>query len=82
MLSKEELQNMQAVDPASADIDDLIDLRNVTIDRSLPIRERFLDFVKQVRNPYLFRVGPIIVKVDQGSGRQFSDALASGLLNS
>ncbi len=82
MLSKEELQKMQAVDPASCDIDDLVDLRDVTIDRSLPLRERFLDFVAQVKNPYLYKVGPIIVKLDKGGSRPFSNALASGLLNS
>ena len=28
---------MQEVDPAAYDIDDLVDLRDVTIDRSLPL---------------------------------------------
>lgn len=73
---------MQEVDPAVYDIDDLVDLRDVTIDRSLPLRERFLDFVSQVKNPYLFKVGPIIVKLDKGGDIRFSDALARGLLNS
>ena len=68
--------------PASCDIDDLVDLRDVTIDRSLPLRERFLDYVAQVKNPYLYKVGPIIVKLDKGGNIRFSDALTRGLLNS
>ncbi len=82
MLTKEDLRRMQEVDPAAYDIDDLVDLRDVTIDRSLPLRERFLDFVSQVKNPYLCKVGPIIVKLDKGGDIRFSDALARGLLNS
>ena len=82
MLTKEDLRRMQEVDPAAYDIDDLVDLRDVTIDRSLPLRERFLDFVSQVKNPYLFKVGPIIVKLDKCGDIRFSDALARGLLNS
>ena len=82
MLTKEDLRRMQEVDPAAYDIDDLVDLRDVTIDRSLPLRERFLDFVSQVKNPYLFKVGPIIVKLDKGGDIRFSDALARGLLTS
>lgn len=82
MLTKEDLQRMQEADPASCDIDDLVDLHTVTINRSLPLRERFLDYVAQVKNPYLYKVGPIIVKLDKGGNIRFSDALARGLLNS
>ena len=82
MITMEQLQEMQLADLHSVSIDDLVDLRDVVIDRTLPLPLRFLDYVRQVKNPYLYRVGPIIVKLDKGGNIRFADALARGLLNS
>ncbi|MCC8029991.1 MAG: hypothetical protein LIO75_09420 [Lachnospiraceae bacterium] len=41
----------------------LVDIRDVTIDRSLPGDERLKSFVEQIKNPYLFKVGGTVVKV-------------------
>lgn len=41
----------------------LVDIRDVTIDRSLPNDERVKSFVEQIKNPYLFKVGGTVVKV-------------------
>lgn len=35
-----ELSTMRAVDPAAVDRDTLVDIRDVTVDTSLPARER------------------------------------------
>lgn len=82
MISKQQLQEMQLVDPKSVSKDDLVDLRDVVLDRTLPLQLRFLDFVRQVKNPYLYKVGQIEVKIDKGGSIRFTDALARGLLNS
>ena len=82
MITMEQLQEMQLADLHSVSIDDLVDLRDVVLDRTLPLPLRFLDYVRQVKNPYLYRVGPIIVKLDKGGNIRFADALARGLLNS
>lgn len=82
-ITKDTLREMQKVDPKDVSEDDLVDLRDVVINRNLPIRERFLDFVRQVKNPYLFKVGKIVVKIDEGTiNRSFAEALALGLLRS
>ena len=41
----------------------LVDIRDVQIDRSLPMEERVKSYVAQVKNPYLFRVGDTVVHV-------------------
>ena len=63
-----ELSTMRAVDPAAVDRDTLVDIRDVTVDTSLPARERALDFIRQIGNPYCYKCGKYVVKVG------FSDA--------
>ena len=47
--------DVRAVDPAA-----LVDIRNVT---ALPKRERILDFIRQIGNPYCYRHGKYVVRV-------------------
>lgn len=58
-----ELSTMRAVDPAAVDRDTLVDIRDVTVDTSLPARERALDFIRQIGNPYCYKCGKYVVKV-------------------
>ena len=39
----------------------LVDIRDVSVDPSLPREERIASFVKQIGNPYRFRCGDFIV---------------------
>ncbi|MGN0803257.1 MAG: DUF6870 family protein [Candidatus Faecivicinus sp.] len=41
----------------------LVDIRDVQIDRSLPMEERVKSYVEQVKNPYMFKVGNTVVRV-------------------
>ena len=41
----------------------LLDIRDVKIDRTLPTEERIRSFVEQIRDPYKFKVGDVVVKV-------------------
>ena len=56
----EKLRNIdfRAVDPAT-----LVDINDVKVDRNLPQHERVLDFIKQIRNPYLYKCGDMVVKI-------------------
>lgn len=36
----------------STRFNDLVDIRTVTVDKSLPKEERIADFVRQIKNPY------------------------------
>lgn len=41
----------------------LVDIRDVKIDRTLPTEERIKSFVEQIKDPYRFKVGDVVVKV-------------------
>jgi hypothetical protein len=44
-------------------LDSLVDIRDVKIDRTLPVEERMKSYVEQIKNPYLFKVGNTVVRV-------------------
>lgn len=62
-VGKIDLQQLKQIDVCTVDRDSLVDIRNVQVDRSLPCGERFADFLRQVKNPYCFRCGEVVVKV-------------------
>lgn len=62
-LSKVDFDSLRKVDVREVDPDTLVDIREVKIDRSLPREQRMADFIRQVKNPYCFRVGKVVVGV-------------------
>lgn len=74
MFDKSELAKCKEIDISTCDMDSLVDLRQINIDTTRPITERIESFLKQVRNPYLFKVGDIAMKVDYGNGKEFGEA--------
>ena len=48
---------------ATIDRDELVDIRDVKVNTSLPKRERAIDFIRQIGNPYCYRHGKYVVKV-------------------
>ena len=40
----------------------LVDLRDVSVDQSLPKEERIAEFLRQIKNPYCFRCGKLTVR--------------------
>ena len=41
----------------------LVDISTVQIDQSKPKEVRMKEFLRQIKNPYLFKVGDVIVEV-------------------
>ena len=80
MAHQTELNYMRNMDIEACDTDQLVDLRSVSIDRSLPVPERMSSFVEQVKNPYLFKVDDVAVKVEFSSGKSVEDSLLSFLV--
>ncbi len=62
------LEEMKNVDIRCVNPDDLVDIRDVRISPEINKGERILDFVRQVGNPYCYRVGDIAVKVRYTEG--------------
>ena len=61
--TQEQVEAMQNVDIRSVDPDTLRDIRDVKVNTDLPKRERILDFIRQIGNPYCYRHGKYVVKV-------------------
>jgi len=54
---------LKSVDIRTVDPSTLEDIRNVNIDPDLPFVEKALDYIQQIKNPYCFTCGDMIVKV-------------------
>jgi len=58
-----DLEKMQSADPGTVDRSALKDIRDVHVNTDLPRKERILDFIRQIGNPYCYRYGDYVVKV-------------------
>ena len=54
-------------------LDSLVDIRDVKIDRSLPVEERMRSYVVQIKNPYMFKCGNTVVRVSYADTTQTID---------
>ena len=41
--------------------DELVDIREVSVDKNLPKEERIAAFIRQIKNPYRFRCGDFVI---------------------
>ena len=58
-------------------IEGFADLKVLAIDKTKTIEERLKQFITDVKNPYMVRVGDTLVKIEFSGGRNFSDALTA-----
>ena len=80
LMTREELLAMQEASLESCDPDSLTDISTVSVDRSQPVPRRITELIEAVGNPYLFKVGEVVVKVTFNSGgKRFSDAVSDAL---
>ena len=42
---------------------ELVDIRNVRVDKTLPRQERIKSYIQQIKDPYHFRCGEYIIHV-------------------
>ena len=57
-------------------IDDYRDLKDLTVDVSKPLDKRLKQYIMDVKNPHMVRVGDILVQIEFAGNRSFSDALS------
>lgn len=62
-LTAADIDAMQNVDIRTVDPETLMDIRDVEVNTELPKRERILDFIQQIGNPYCYRHGKYVVKI-------------------
>lgn len=73
---KKVIKNMKKISIKECDKEQLTDLSSIEIDREKSKQERMLDYLRQVKNPYYFRVGDVAVRLvfDEG-GRSFQQCM-------
>jgi len=62
-LTTTDIDTMQTVELGTVNRSTLRDIRDVKIDTTLSKKERLLDYVRQIGNPYCYRHGKYTVKV-------------------
>lgn len=62
-MSIEQLRQLRQVDPQDVGRENLVELKDIRIDKSLPIPERVADFIEKIHNPYCFKVDGVVVKL-------------------
>lgn len=75
-MTGEGLMNCRQADILTCDAEKLVDLKEVSICADLPLPQRAEQYLQQIRNPYLFRVDKLIVKVSFSGNRDLSSSLA------
>ncbi len=77
-----ELDALKDVDVRTVEKEGLVDIREVEIDRSLPLEERKRAYLEAVGNPYAVRVGDMKVRVRfMEGGGSFEEAFENMLRN-
>jgi hypothetical protein len=70
------LEELRQVDVRTVDPATLVDINNLNIDTALPKEERLGEFVRQIGNPYCFKVGKVAVSVGfAGDGPTFEKCM-------
>lgn len=62
-ITPEDLVRMKDMDIREADREALTDILEIEIDRDLSDTEKKREFIRQIRNPYLYRQGEYVVKL-------------------
>lgn len=77
MILPEELKRMSQIDVSSVNPDELVDVRDVQIDKNLNDEERIEDYIEKIKNPYVYKYGDYIVKLefDNESGITLNELL-------
>lgn len=63
MLDIERLEAMADTDIAVVDKSRLVDISTIKVDKELPVKERVKSYIKQIKNPYCFKVNDTVVKI-------------------
>lgn len=60
--------------------DNLVDIREVSVEKDLPKEQRIESFVRQIKNPYRFRCGDFVVNASFSSSGLSLEECLKGIL--
>ena len=62
-MDRKTLQELKRVNIKEVNPDELVDISEIEIDTKQSVQKRVKEYVEQVHNPYLVRVGEYVVKI-------------------
>ena len=70
------------MEQSEKNLSELVDIRDVVIDKKLTLEERVKSYVEQIKYPYCFKVGDVVVRVsyagkDKTLTNSFTSMIAS-----
>ena len=81
-MTADEYRRLLETDFSDVKLEEMKDIRDIRIDRSLPKEKRVAQYIRQVGNPYLVRVGDVKVKVRfANNGVSFEEAFENMLMS-
>lgn len=81
MLTLQELRQMQSLEISACEREQAMDIQAVQVDDSLGKNERILEYLQAVHNPYLFRVGAVVVRVKYKPDAPVLQEIISGFVS-
>lgn len=60
---KLKLEEMKDIDVTKVDVQDLVDIREVKVNKALSQKNQVIDYVRQIKNPYCYKYGNYVVKI-------------------
>ena len=64
------LQELKRVNIKEVNPDELVDISEIEIDTKQSVQKRVKEYVEQVHNPYLVRVGEYVVKIGYSDSKE------------
>ncbi len=77
MFTKSQLDECREADFNTCKINDLPDITKLKIDIDEPIINRARKYFKDIKNPYIFRVGDVGVKINCSGDKDLSDSIVN-----
>ena len=77
-----DLTALNSVDVNDIDSDSLVDIRETKINTSLPVGERIADFIRQIKNPYCYKCGKTVVKIQFSNSGESMESCMEGYFRS
>lgn len=75
-------EQMKLVNIRTVDVNTLVDIEKIEIDKNLPKEERMSDFIRKVKNPFCFKCNGMVVKaVYNESGENLEETLVGLFMN-
>ena len=71
-------EKAKETDTKDIDISELVDIRDVKIDKNKPYPIRIISYINQIKHPYCFRVGDVKVRVSYaGKDHSLNDSFTA-----